>query len=272
MPITLFNGQLISSGHAALYADDRGFHYGDGIFETMRLVGGRVRFLEDHWQRLILGCARLGIAAPSIDVLNFELDQLIKGQEDGVIKLVVSRGRSERGYRPPMGSQSSRLWQLHTSLPQSATHGIQIRWCTTRLARNERLAGIKHCNRLEQILAQAEWSDPAIAEGLMLDTDGELVCATMSNVFLVLDQVIVTPDLRYAGVEGVMRKNVLCLADQLGLSVELRAVRAEEVARAEEIFLTNAVRGIQPVIKLDQQSWSVGSMTQQLIMALNHSS
>jgi len=272
MPITLFNGQLISSDHATLYADDRGFHYGDGIFETMRLVGGCVRFLEDHWQRLILGCARLGIAAPSIDVLNGELTQLIKGQEDGVIKLVVSRGRSERGYRPPVGSQPSRLWQLHTSLPQLVTYGIQIRWCSTRLARNEQLAGIKHCNRLEQILAQAEWSDPAIAEGLMLDTDGELVCATMSNVFLVLDQVIVTPDLRYAGVEGVMRKNVLRLADQLGLSVELRAVRAEEVASAEEMFLTNAVRGIQPVIKLDQESWSVGSMTQQLIMALNHSS
>lgn len=271
MPITLFNGHFVSSEQAAIFADDRGFHYGDGVFETMRLKNGRVHFLADHWQRLVLGCERLGILAPSLSELNLELAQLIQNHTEGVIKLIISRGRSERGYRPPLNGQPSRLWQLHASLPQPVSDGIQVRWCNTRLARNEQLAGIKHCNRLEQILAQAEWHDSAIAEGLMLDTDGELVCATMSNVFLVLDQVIVTPDLRYCGVEGVMRKNVLRFIAELGLPFELRAVRAEEVLSAEEVFLTNAVRGIQPVKQLDQQYWSVGSMTLKLMLSLNAS-
>jgi 4-amino-4-deoxychorismate lyase len=144
MPITMFNGRLVSSDQPALYPDDRGFHYGDGLFETMRLIGGRVRFLQDHWQRLMLGCDRLSISGPSINLLNVELSQLIERHDEGVIKLVISRGRSERGYRPSAGSQPSRLWQLHTAPAHSATNGIQIRWCTTRLARNERLAGIKH--------------------------------------------------------------------------------------------------------------------------------
>ena len=121
-------------------------------------------------------------------------------------------------------------------------------------------------------MAQAEWQDTTIAEGLMLDTDGELVCATMSNVFLVLEGVLVTPDLRYCGVAGVMRKNVLRLADELGIPFELRAVRAEEVHSAAEIFLTNAVRGIQPVMQLDEQRWAMGSLTGQLMTALDKAS
>lgn len=269
MPITLYNGRLISSEQAAIFSDDRGFHYGDGVFETMRLQHGQVRFLEDHWQRLIQGCERLAIPAPLISELSLELTQLTQGHTEGVIKLIISRGRSERGYRSPALIQPTRLWQLHSSLPQENTDSIQVRWCTTRLARNEQLAGIKHCNRLEQILAQSEWQDSAITEGLMLDTDGELVCATMSNIFLVLDEVIVTPDLRYCGVAGVMRKNVLRLADELGLPIEVRAVRGEEVLAAQEIFLTNAVRGIQSVKQLDQQYWSVGPMAQKLKLSLS---
>jgi 4-amino-4-deoxychorismate lyase len=149
-----------------------------------------------------------------------------------------------------------------------AASGITVRWCTTQLSRNALLAGIKHCNRLEQVIAQSEWNDPLIAEGLMLDTEGELVCATMSNVFLVLDDMLITPDLRYCGVSGVMRKNLLRLAQQLQIAIEERAVRAEEVLTAREMFVCNAIRGIRPVLQLEQQRWPIGAVTSALMNQL----
>lgn len=265
---TLLDGQVIAADTPALHVDERGFHYGDGIFETMLLQRGQVRFLDDHWQRLRLGCERLCLPEPDSAVLQTELEKLIAEQQCGVIKLVLSRGRSERGYRPAATVKPTRLWQLFDAPAATQTNGIQVRWCRTRLSRNAQLAGIKHCNRLEQVLAQAEWRDPSITEGLMLDTEDELVCATMSNVFMVLDDVLVTPDLRYSGVQGVMRKQVLRLAMQLGIACEKRAVRAEEIDAAQEVFVTNAVRGIQAVTQLEQHVWPIGPITGQLTDAL----
>ncbi|MGD9843554.1 MAG: aminodeoxychorismate lyase [Steroidobacteraceae bacterium] len=268
MLAALLDGQLVQPDRPALCLDERGFHYGDGVFETMLLQHGRVRFIEDHWQRLQLGCERLQIPMPARTVLLAELAQLTAYHDTAVIKLVISRGRSERGYRPPPLVHPTRLWQLFAAPVLPATSGIQVRWCTTRLSRNATLAGIKHCNRLEQVLAQAEWSDSTIGEGLMLDTEGELVAATMSNVFLVLGDVLVTPDLRYCGIHGVLRKNLLQFAMQHCIEVEQRAVRAEDVYAAQEIFLSNSVRGIQAVTQLEQRCWAVGPVTQRLQNAL----
>ena len=268
----LLNGQLIASDKPVLHADDRGFHYGDGIFETMLLQHGRVRFLEDHWQRMKLGCDRLNIPQPERVLLDHELSMLTRDHAAGVIKFILSRGRSERGYRPPAKVIPSRLWQLFPEPGQSAPDGITVRWCNTRLSRNPGLAGIKHCNRLEQVMALAEWQDTNITEGLMLDTEGELISATMNNVFLVVEETLVTPDLRYSGIQGVMRKKVLQFADQLAIPTEQRAVRAEEVIAAQEVFLTNSIRGIQPVTRLEQQNWSVGPLTTLLMQALESAS
>jgi 4-amino-4-deoxychorismate lyase len=166
--------------------------------------------------------------------------------------------------------QPTRVWQSFPA-PVVSSSGITLRWCATRLSRNALLAGIKHSNRLEQVLAQAEWRDENIAEGLMLDTEGELVCGTMTNVFLVLEGSLITPDLRYSGIAGVMRKNVLMLAASLNIETEQRAVRAEEVQAAQELFVCNAVRGIQPVIALEQQQWPTGELTRKLLQALQDS-
>lgn len=269
MAITLLNGHFINSEQPALYADDRGFHYGDGIFETMLLQRGKVRFLEDHWQRLISGCERLALNQLDRVLFDSELSKLISGHDNGVVKFVFSRGRSERGYRALAGSSPTRLWQLHQPSEIGLTTSIKVRWCNTRLSRNSDLANIKHCNRLEQILALNEWQDRDINEGLMLDTDGELVCGTMSNVFLMIDEALVTPDLRFCGIHGVMRKNIIKSASSMSIPVDVRPVRAEEIDLADEIFLTNSIRGIQPVAQLDQQHWPVGKVTTRLMAALN---
>ena len=267
MQVALLNGHFIDSEQPALHLQNRGWQYGDGLFETMLLLRGKVRFLSDHIERLHAGCARLDIQAPSIELVQQELRTLCAEQQHGVIKLTLMRSGSERGYRPPLDTQTTRLWQLF-DVPAAASASVSVRWCETRLSRNAQLAGLKHCNRLEQVLAQAEWRDADIAEGLMLDTEGELICGTMSNVFLVLEGVLVTPDLRYSGVAGVMRKNVLLLASLLKIETEQRAVRGEELCSAQEVFICNAVRGIQPVVSLAQQRWSVGAVTQSLLRAL----
>lgn len=275
LPTTLLNGQFIDAEQPALYLNDRGFQYGDGLFETMLLRAGSVRFLSDHLERLQSGCERLAIPAPTSNILSDELQMLCGEQQDAVIKLTLTRGRAERGYRPANDLSPTRLWQLFAptkATSSSVNSGIYVRWCETRLSRNAQLAGIKHCNRLEQVLAQAEWCDAVhdanITEGLMLDTEGELICATMSNVFLVLNGILVTPDLRYSGIAGVMRKNILRLAAANKFECEERAIRAEEVQAAEEIFVCNAVRGIQPVLALVEQRWPIGVVTHQLVAAL----
>src|SRR5690606_19955947 len=165
---------------------------------------------------------------------------------------------------------------LHDALPilypapeHNPTRGLRLRWCRTRLGRNASLAGIKHLNRLEQVLAQAEWNDAATAEGLMLDTEGELVSATASNVFIVRDGVLLTPDLRFCGVRGVMREQVLRAASELGIAASEEPLWPSDVEAAEEVFLTNAVRGIRSVASLGTLEWERTRIADRLRGALS---
>jgi len=136
------------------------------------------------------------------------------------------------------------------------------------MARNTALAGIKHLNRLEQVLAQREWWDASIDEGLMLDTEGELISGTASTVFMVANGCLCTPDLRYCGVRGTMRARVLDKARELNIEIVEEALWPEDLEAASEIFVTNAVRGIRPVVALEGKQWVVGPVTRRLIDAL----
>jgi 4-amino-4-deoxychorismate lyase len=151
----------------------------------------------------------------------------------------------------------------------AAGEGIVVHVCETRLARNPTLAGIKHLNRLEQVLACAEWDDPAIAEGLMLATDDRVIGATAANIFLVRHGRLHTPEIRDCGVAGVMRQQVLDLAKTLELGVSVGDFGLPELRAADEIFLTNALAGIRPVIEVaGEGSWPQGEVTQRLRMHL----
>jgi 4-amino-4-deoxychorismate lyase len=247
----LINGEVSQQ----IPADDRGFQYGDGLFETALLVNGRVRFIEAHCQRLFSGCARLGIRPPDQQTLLREVAQVTAGSERGVLKIIVTRGAGGRGYRPSGAISSNRVVALHpfTQAPYGA---LRLRWCDIRLGRNARLAGIKHLNRLEQVLAQGEWREGEVDEGLMLDTEGEVVCATSANVFVVRDGALATPDLRFCGVHGVMRAQVLKAAAKLRLPVSEEPLWPHDLETASEVFITNAVRGIRSVTTLDTLQWS----------------
>jgi 4-amino-4-deoxychorismate lyase len=264
----LVNGVSPSDPLTAIGVEDRGLQYGDGAFETALLAHGRVRFLEQHLRRLALGCERLGIVAPDPALLRSEVQRLSGSVERAVLKVIVTRGIGPRGYRPSAGGNTTRIVALYPAPGLSPTTRLALRWCETRLGRNARLAGIKHLNRLEQVLAQAEWEDETIVDGLMLDTEGELVSGTASNVFLVREGMLVTPDLRFCGVLGVMRAEVLRAARELGIAVSEEPLWPHDVEAASEVFITNAVRGIRSVTELGALRWTGAHVADRLRQAL----
>lgn len=241
---------------------DRGLQYGDGVFETMRVRGGEVRLLQYHLERLYAGCQRLEIAGPAMRVLRGELTAAARLRRDAVLKLIVTRGPGARGYRPSGTERSTRILSLH-ALPPGVHHSVagrpapgardaadapaRIRLCTTVLGQNPRLAGLKTLNRLESVLARAEWRDARVWEGLMRDTDENIVCGTMSNLFLRKGSALLTPAIDRCGVAGVMRRWVLQAARSLKLEPQERRIRWQHLIAAEEVFMSNAVVGLKSV-------------------------
>jgi 4-amino-4-deoxychorismate lyase len=267
--VVLVNGATPGDPLHAIGVEDRGLQYGDGVFESALLERGRVRFLEQHLRRLTLGCERLGIVAPDPADLRSDVQRLSGSAERAVLKIVVTRGIGPRSYRPSSSSKTTRIVALYPApTPPPPTTQLALRWCETRLGRNARLAGIKHLNRLEQVLAQAEWEDDTIVDGLMLDTEGELVSGTASNVFMVREGVLVTPDLRFCGVLGVMRAEVLRAARELGIVVSEEPLWPHDVEAASEVFITNSVRGIRSATELGALRWTGAPVADRLREAL----
>jgi len=260
---TLVNGTATDR----VAATDRGLLYGDGVFETMAIDNGRAASWPRHMARLQAGCARLGIPAVDTVLLARETERLLAGTQQAVLKVIVTRGSGGRGYRVAEEVMPRRILQLHPwpDIPAVAREqGVAVRLCATRLCHNPVLAGIKHLNRLEQVMAAREWSDPLIREGLLLDTGDSVVEGTMSNLFIVSKGRLLTPDLRSCGVAGIMRSVVIDMARTLSLDVEIRRVDAAELPDAEELFLCNTLIGIWPVTAVDGRPCRKGPVTNRL--------
>ena len=263
----LINGQ----DSVTLSAQDRGLLYGDGLFETLAVHNGAPLRWERHLQRLMLGCERLGIPCPDVTTLTVESLELCKGQNRAVLKLIVTRGVGGRGYRAPAQPQVTRILACHPwpdYPPEHARDGVRVRLCNTRLAQQPALAGIKHLNRLEQVLARAEWNDAEIAEGLLFDSEDHVIEATMSNLFLVSAGQLATPDLSDCGVAGIMRAMIIETAAKLGISCSIRPVTRTELFGASELLLCNSLIGLWPVRQFDAQSRVPGPVTRRLQQAL----
>lgn len=235
----------------SVLAGGRGLAYGDGVFETMRAAGGVIPWWPAHRARLARGAARLGIAMPPDDALDAALRDLLSAHPDAVVKLVLTRGSGGRGYAPP--ADAPPVWLLSASAlpPSPRVGGLVLRWCELRLAAQPALAGIKHCNRLEQVLARAEWRDEGIDEGLLCDGDGDVVCATAANLFVLRDDRWWTPPVDRCGVAGVCRGWALAALD----ATECRLTPGD-VLSSQALVLCNAVRGILPVARLGGHAWS----------------
>ena len=253
----------------SLPVGDRGLHYGDGLFETMAVTGGQVRLLPLHMERLALGAARLAFPPLDRQGLAESLQQAAQELGEGVLKLIVTRGCGGRGYLPPELPEPSLVLLRHLPLDSTGQDGVSVRLCELRLSRQPALAGIKHLNRLEHVLARAEWQDPAIAEGLLRDAKGFLIEGVVSNLFLVQDGRLLTPLLDLCGVVGVMRTHVMQRAAALGLALEERRLRLDDLLAADEVFITNSLHGIRPVLRLSGHGeWPAGVVTRTLQHAL----
>lgn len=263
----LINGRLGDM----LAVSDRGLHYGDGLFETLAVRDGDCEFWDRHMRRLLHGCERLRIPAPDVSMLADEAGRLAQDVPRAVLKILVTRGSGGRGYLAPDPALPTRIlrlmeWPDHPAA--NAGQGVRIRVCTQRLGGNPALAGLKHLNRLEQVLARMEWDDPMIAEGVMMDADGLVVEGTYTNIFMVSNGTLVTPRLDQCGVAGVMRAVVAELASAAGIVHEERPLTIDALFAADEIFLTNSLIGIWPVHEFEHWRKAPGPVTQTLQSAL----
>lgn len=261
-PHVLVNGEP----RAAIEVGDRGLSYGDGVFETLLLDAGEPVWWEAHLARLQRGCAALGIVCPAASQLREDVARVAHGTAREVLKLTVTRGVSTRGYAVSQHVAPTRIVSRSGWAGIAAVHaeyGIRVRWCETTLARQPLLAGIKHLNRLEQVLARREWDDPEIAEGLLCDTAGHAISATAANLFLVRAGRLYTPALTHCGIEGICRAWVLQQAP-----AQVQPIEREDVMQADELFLSSSLRGILPVARLDGHRYTPGPMTRRLQHAL----
>ena len=272
----LING--ISS--ADISVNDRGLNYGDGLFETLAVIDNRPQHWERHLNRLRDGAKRLGISPPSdLDWwADFQSLQKRSAQSSrAVLKLIVTRGQGGRGYAPPASAQPTRIARLMEwpSGPAAlADTGITVAICRTRLGRNPALAGIKHLNRLEQVLASAEIAAlVGVHDGLMLDVEDNVIESTKANLFVVKNGDLLTPQLHHAGICGVMRELILDEAGRAKIPVVETSLSLSAVYQADEAFLCNSLMGIWPIRTIESTEryhFDFGPITRSLQQALKN--
>jgi len=242
---------------------DRGLGYGDGLFETIRFVGTDAPLWPRHMQRLEEGCRRLGLPMPGPALLQAEARAAAQDMAASVVRITLTRGVGARGYKPPAQPQATRIVAAFEPPPAddaAQSDGIRVRRCATMLAPQPLLAGLKHLNRLEQVLARAEWDDPAIAEGLLCDADGLSISATAANLFAVFAGRLATPAVDRCGVAGVGRAEVLAAWPH----AQVRPIPLDALHRADELFLSSSVRGIVPIRELEGRGFAIGPVTRAL--------
>lgn len=230
--------------------NDRGFLYGDGVFRTLVLRSGVPLHWRRQYQKLHHDCVVLSLSCPDERLLYDELSLLAQQCPDGVAKIVVTRGESQRGYASPQNQAANRILTV-SPLPdypvENRARGVRLHLCQLRLSRQPRLAGIKHLNRLENVLAASEWQDPDIAEGILLDDAGTVVEGTRTNLFAVMHGELYTSGLTRCGVAGVQRERVLAWAEKNQIACYQSDFGLDELIQADEIFLVNSVIGLWPV-------------------------
>lgn len=257
----LING--IESGYVSV--QDRGLHYGDGVFETIACDAGRAQFASQHLDRLQRGAQVLGIAFPGRQLFLDDIERLLQRSSGaGVVKLILTRGRGKRGYRSEQNHLPTRICMLSDRpayIDRWQREGITARFCATPVSVNPQLAGLKTLNRLENVLAAQELGDD-YDEGFMMDSDGCVIEGTMSNLFAVIDDALVTPELARCGIEGVMRAQVIDIAATQAMKLEIRNIPRDELVSADEVFVSNSLIGLCAVRQIDQHAFSAGRMMQ----------
>jgi 4-amino-4-deoxychorismate lyase len=252
---------------------DRGFAYGDGIFRTMLIHNGQPDNWPLHYQKLVADCAVIGIVCPSAELLISDIHQLFSVTENQpeVAKIIITRGEGARGYAPSAITNPTRV-VIKSAIPNYAPDifekGVSLHLCETRLPPQNKLAGIKHLNRLENVMARMEWSDESLFDGLMLDQQDGVIECTMSNIFVRFDDMLITPDLTACGVAGITRQRIIWFANMLRLKVEVKSLPFAKMAFADEVIICNSLFGAIAVSNIGYKKWPVQNLAKNIRDAL----
>ncbi|MBM7423866.1 aminodeoxychorismate lyase [Spongiibacter marinus] len=253
----IFNGKPCDRSLAA----NRGMAYGDGLYETLLVNEGKPLWLDEHLARLLSGATRLRLDIDSVALCEDvrAICAPVKGRR--VLKILCFRRSGGRGYQP----QSRTAERLLSLWPEPGGelwhHGARLMLCQTRMAMNAQFAGIKHCNRLEQVMAAEELQGSTCDEGLMLDTSGRVIEGTRSNLFAVSSGKLYTPSLNESGVAGIMREKILHWAKAQGIPTLQVNMGPSMLQRADEIFVCNSVFGLWPALSIGCLQKSIGPMS-----------
>jgi 4-amino-4-deoxychorismate lyase len=247
--------------------DDRGLHYGDGLFETLLVRGGRPRFVEAHLARLASGCARLAIPFRFESALRAEVAAACaRAPELAVLKIVVTRGSATRRGYAPEGDAPRRVVSLYETVPLSSElrNGVELIFASGAVGEHPGLAGIKHLGRLESVWAVGEARAAGAFDAVLRTASGHVISGAMTNLFITRAGQVQTPSVDRAGVAGVMRGTVLRECATLGIAATAQPLTTGDLAAADEVFITNARIGVVPVRRVGEHAYRMSSLAQRL--------
>lgn len=238
------NGQQ----QTAIAVTERGLAYGDGIFTTAKIVNGTIVLLDKHIERLRLGCQKLKLKAPVMADLTVQLQSVAKVYAHAVLKVMITAGSGGRGYsRKGLSDNATNVIIMVSDFPghyeKLAQHGICLGDSKQHIATSPMLAGVKHLNRLEQVLLRAELDERVEDDLIVTNYRGEVIEVTSSNIFFYLNGQLCTPDLSTSGVDGIIRQTILAKYPQ----IKICQTELSELKKAQAIFICNSLMGIMPV-------------------------
>lgn len=242
---------------------DRGLSYGDGVFRTFKVVGGLPIDWPLHYQRLVNDCGAIGIVCPSAEVLMSDIQNLFLPNDNAVAKIIITRGEGERGYAAPAVTMPTRIVikaEMPALIDTYYKQGIQLFVCKTTLSYQASLAGVKHLNRLENVLARAEWNDPTYLDGLMFDSEGNVIECTSANIFARYGKELHTPLIDRCGIAGVTRQRIINLAHQSMLKPIVKNIQLPELLEADEVIICNSIYGALQVRAIADKKWEMGGL------------
>ena len=258
-PIVLIDGKI----HDSLSVFNRNMQYGDGLFETCTARDNKILHWKEHFSRLNLGCRKLKIKniEESIWIKDIKKALSLTSQKNCVIKLILSRGNSLRGYSYPDDILPVRVVIISELKKVKEKKSFSLDYAESGYHSNPILAGIKHCNRIEQILARSTLKRD---EAVMLDENQNIISVTQGNIYFIFGKRLVTPKLDRCGVIGSRRSLILDLAESLEMIVEQTNISKNEIKKADEVFISNSIIGIQSVSSIEDCQFPKSSITEQI--------
>ena len=265
-PITLVNG--IHQEHIS--TQDRGLQYGDGFFETIAVYQKSPLNIDTHLRRLAFACDSLGFNKPDLETIESQAKSLINencaAADKAVLKISYTRGVGGRGYKPPKQSEATTIISLSewpTYPDNIRENGIKANFSQVITASNPLFAGIKHLNRLEQVVARDQMPEDCF-ESIMLDIKQQVIEGTMSNLFMVIEDLIITPDLKNCGIDGIIRNEIIHSAHDIGYSIRIDNIRKEDLFAADEVFFSNSLMGIVPANMIEETVYTDFSVAREI--------